>query len=89
MSWVYKFTDTARKNLKDLGPSEAKKITDYLDKRIASGAHPKQWAEPYRRDLHGLWKIRIGQYRVVARLHENVLVIEIVKVGNRKDVYEK
>ena len=88
MIWVYEFSADARKKLKAIGPSEAGKIIAYLDKRIASGAHPKQWADPYRKDLHGYWKIRIGEYRAIASLHENVLLIEIVKIGNRRDVYE-
>ncbi len=88
MSWVYELSAAAIRDLKDLGPSASKKVTDYLDKRIASGAHPKLWADPYRGDLHGFWKIRIGEYRAVARLHENVLLVEVVKVGNRRDVYD-
>lgn len=88
MSWVYKLTNAAIRDLKDLGPSASKKVTDYLDKRIASGAHPKMWSAPYRKDLHGYWKIVIGEYRAVARLHENILLIEVIKVGNRKNVYE-
>jgi mRNA interferase RelE/StbE len=88
VSWVYEFTLEAQRDLKKIGPSEARKIFAYLDKRIASGAHPKEWADPYRRELHGFWKIRIGEYRAVARLHENVLIVQVVKVGNRRDVYE-
>jgi mRNA interferase RelE/StbE len=88
VSWVYELTETARKQLRALGPVAEKKVIAYLKKRIESGAHPKMWADPYRGDLHGFWKIRIGEYRAVARLHENVLVVEVVKVGNRRDVYE-
>jgi mRNA interferase RelE/StbE len=86
--WVYKFTATAQQQLEALGHAPAAKIIAHLDKRIASGAHPKQWADPYRRELHGFWKIRVGDYRLVARLHEQVLLIELVKIGHRRDVYE-
>jgi mRNA interferase RelE/StbE len=88
VSWAYELTATARQNLRDLGPSAETKVISYLKKRISSGAHPKLWADPYRGDLHGYWKIRIGEYRAIARLHEHVLRVEVVKVGNCRDVYE-
>jgi mRNA interferase RelE/StbE len=35
-----------------------------------------------------LWRIRVGQYRVIYSIEDNVLTIDIVRVRHRKDVYE-
>lgn len=88
MTWRYEFAATARRNLREFGPAATRKIIAHLDKRVASGAHPKQWADPLRGELHGFWKIRVGDYRLIARLDEGVLLIGIVKAGHRRDVYE-
>ena len=34
------------------------------------------------------WRIRVGDYRVVYEVHDNVLIVYVVRVGDRKDVYE-
>lgn len=88
MRWTYEFAASAREDLKRLGHDAHRKILLYLEKRLASGAHPRQWADPYRGDMHGYWKIRVGAYRLIAKLHDRVLVVEIIKAGDRRDVYE-
>lgn len=35
------------------------------------------------------YRIRVGDYRVIYSVYQNILIIEIVKVGHRKDVYDK
>ena len=34
-----------------------------------------------------LWRVRIGDYRIIYSVADDVLVIEIIKVGHRKDIY--
>ena len=35
-----------------------------------------------------LWRIRVGDYRVIYSIEEEVKIIDIKKVGHRKDIYE-
>jgi len=36
-----------------------------------------------------LWRIRVGDYRVVYEIHDKRLVILVVSIGHRRDVYRK
>ena len=34
------------------------------------------------------YRIRIGDYRVIYTVDDSIVTVEVVKVGNRKDIYE-
>lgn len=46
---------------------------------------PKDFGTPLRRELFGYWKLRVGDYRVLYRIHEQRVAVLVVKVGPRKD----
>ena len=37
----------------------------------------------------GEWRIRAGDYRIVYEIHDNVLLVLVVAVGHRRDIYER
>ena len=39
-------------------------------------------------DNENLYRIRIGSYRVIYSINDNILIIEVVKIGHRKDIYK-
>jgi len=39
--------------------------------------------------FHNLYRIRVGDYRIIYTIHQNILIIEILKIGNRKDIYNQ
>lgn len=45
--------------------------------------------EPYRGDLAGLYKIRVGDYRVIYQILHDEQVIVIHRVGHRSEIYRK
>jgi mRNA interferase RelE/StbE len=40
-------------------------------------------------DSPRLWRVRTGDYRVVYQIHDEVLVVLVVAVGHRRDVYDR
>ncbi len=46
---------------------------------------PSLFGKPLRHPLHGLWSLRVGEYRVVYRIMENVVRIELF--GHRSTIY--
>jgi mRNA interferase RelE/StbE len=88
VSWDYELTDNARKNLRDLGPSAEKKVVTYLKKRIKGATNPRALGKPLRGELAGLWRYRVEDYRILARIEDRRLIVTVVTVGHRRDVYE-
>lgn len=87
MSWDYLLEDDAKRELRDLGPSAAAVIRDFLDTRIRGSANPEQFGKPLRGELKGLWRYRVRDYRLLCRLEKNILIVVVVAVGHRSTVY--
>lgn len=86
--WRVEFDERARRELKNLGPSTERTIVSYLLKRLATEADPRRFGKPLAGYLHGTWRWRVGDYRILGEIHEGLLVVLVVRVGNRKDVYD-
>lgn len=53
---------------------------------IASG-NPRQFGKPLRGDMGEFWSYRVGEYRIVALIEDKTLVIVVISVGHRRDIY--
>lgn len=87
MAWTIEFVPAAAKDIKKLGRSEAARIIATLEQRIAPLDDPRQLGEPLVGDRAGLWRWRVGDYRIIARIEDARVLILIVRVGHRRDVY--
>ena len=87
MSWAYRFDERALKDLKKLGKPAQRDIIAYLDERVAGEADPRRFGKGLKADLVGLWRYRVGDYRILCQIQDGVLLVLVVAVGHRKDVY--
>jgi mRNA interferase RelE/StbE len=86
--WSVEFDDRARRELRKLDPQVQKEILRYLHERIAGSSDPRQFGKPLRLNLGGLWRYRMGDYRLICRLEDNRLAVLVIKVAHRREVYE-
>lgn len=87
MDWRVEFTEIAEKQLSKLDRKAQADIFHYLEKRIATGEDPHRLGDPLRKDLSGLWKYRIGDYRVVCDIQDEKVLVLVLRVGHRSKVY--
>ena len=85
--WKVEYTKTAREQLKKLPKNISERIIDYMDKRAANS--PYRYGKFMKGEFEGCIRYRVGNYRVVCSLHDDVLVIEVVLIGHRGSVYKK
>jgi len=88
MKWSIRITDTCKKELNKLDKQFQTVILKYLYTRVSKLDHPRLLGEPLRHDLKGLWRYRVGKFRIVCRIQEETLVVLIVQIGHRSDVYK-
>ena len=74
MAWRIELTGEARKQLQKLDRTEAKRIRDYL-RRIETLDDPRQSGKALRGRLGELWRYRVGSYRLVCELRDEILVV--------------
>jgi mRNA interferase RelE/StbE len=85
-AWTVEFDDRARRELRKLAPETQEWILRSMRERVAGSPDPRQFGKPLRMKLAGLWRYRVGDYRVVCRLEDNRLVVFVIKVGHRREV---
>lgn len=88
MNWVYRFDERALKELKKLGYPAQREIIAYLDERVAGDADPRRFSKGLKADLAGLWRYRVGDYRILCQIQDGKLLVLVVAVGHRKEIYE-
>jgi mRNA interferase RelE/StbE len=87
MSWVYRFDARALKELRKLGKPTQRAIIAFLDERIAGHDDPRRFGKGLKAELAGLWRYRVGDYRVLCQIRDGELLVLVVAVGHRKDIY--
>jgi mRNA interferase RelE/StbE len=87
MNWVYQFDQRALKELRKLGREAQLAILEFLDERVATDESPRRFGKPLKVDLAGLWRYRVGDYRIVCQLRDHELIVLVVAVGHRRDIY--
>jgi mRNA interferase RelE/StbE len=88
LAWRIEYTDFALKALKKFDRQAAKRIVDYLDKRIADSVDPRAVGKPLKGELGEFWRYRVGDYRVLCEIRDRELVILAATIGHRREVYD-
>ncbi|MBF0559077.1 MAG: type II toxin-antitoxin system RelE/ParE family toxin [Nitrospirae bacterium] len=90
MAWTIKIEDSAIKELKKIDKTNTRRILDFLDKRVAKLEDPRSIGEALKgAQLGNFWKYRIGDYRVICDIQDSVLLILVLRIGNRSEIYRK
>jgi len=85
--WTIDYTSTAKNQLRKLDKQSAKRILDYLDERVSSKDDPRSSGKALTGPLGGLWRYRIGDFRVICDIQDDALRILVVQLAHRRDVY--
>lgn len=64
-----------------------KKITGFLKDRIETAEDPRRFGKALTANLTGLWRYRIGDYRVICLIQDEKLLVLALKVGHRRQLY--
>ena len=88
MRWTYRFDARALKELGKLDRNTQRQIISFLDERVAGTDDPRRTGKRLKGKFAGLWRYRSGDYRIICQLRDRELVVLIVAVGNRRDVYD-
>lgn len=83
------FTQRALKDLKKLDKQTAALILGWVRKNLEGCEDPRQHDKGLTANRSGEWRYRVGDYRLLAEIKDNVVTILILNVGHRRDVYDK
>ncbi|MBF0263262.1 MAG: type II toxin-antitoxin system RelE/ParE family toxin [Magnetococcales bacterium] len=88
MAWKVYLDPSADRELGRLDPGVAKRILSFLHDRVAVLDNPRSIGEALKGSrLGGFWKYRVGDYRIICAIEDDVLQVLVVRIGNRREVY--
>jgi mRNA interferase RelE/StbE len=88
MAWGIEFDPAAVRELDKLDPQIARRLLKFLYERVAGLDDPRSIGEALKGSRLGdLWKYRVGDYRIIVSVEDTVLLILVVRVGNRREIY--
>lgn len=89
MAWTVEIDGFAEKQLRKLDRQTQKRLTDWLLERIEGCKNPRHFGEPLRGDRAGLWRYRVGDFRMICEIQDEKLVVLALAVGHRRKVYSQ
>jgi mRNA interferase RelE/StbE len=88
LAWVVEFDPDAVKDLKKLDKPVQRRLLDFLRDRVAVLHNPRELGEPLAgAKLGNYWKYRVVDWRIICDLQDSRIVVRVLRVGNRGEVY--
>ena len=88
MHWEINWDERAAAELKKLDRQAQRDIIKYLNSRVASSKTPQSFGKALSGNFSGLWRYRVGDYRLICLINKDVFTVLVLRVGHRKNVYD-
>jgi len=89
MAYRVEVSADAGKQLKKLDATTRERLIRFMLDRLAKIEDPRSIGEALKGERYGeLWRYRVGDYRIISRIEDQAVMILVVKIGNRREVYK-
>lgn len=86
LTWKIEWDDRARKELR--------KLDSFVqgNPQLSASSHygvkqPRVFGQSLSGDKAGLWRYRVGNYRIICKIEDDTLIVFVIGVGHRKEIY--
>jgi mRNA interferase RelE/StbE len=86
-AWRIEFLPRARRRLGKLAERDRVRILTFLNERVAISENPRRIGEALKSQPEGLWRYRVGDFRIIVRIEDRRVTVLVVDVGNRREIY--
>jgi mRNA interferase RelE/StbE len=88
MAWKVELSAEADRELSNLDAPQRTRILKFLGERVAKLDDPRSLGQA----LHGsrlgeFWKYRVGPYRLICKIEDNLLIVLVLRIGHRREIY--
>ena len=83
MTWTINYTELAFKQLKKIDRKWQRKILNYIDDIVK----PRDKGKPLSGNKKGLWRYRVGDYRILCQINDSTVTVLVLSIGHRSSIY--
>ena len=87
MKYDVEYSKTAMNTIKKMESSTSKLIRTWIEKNLMNTENPRIKGKALTGDLKGVWRYRVGDYRILAEIQDTKIVILILDIGHRSKIY--
>ena len=88
MIYELKYEARAVKQIKKLDPATRKLIKSWIEKNLLNTDNPRQHGKGLTGSLSQYWRYRVGDYRIICEIQDDIIVILVLDVGHRRSIYD-
>jgi mRNA interferase RelE/StbE len=84
LAWTVRISNVAEQQLRKLERPVQSRILDWLNDRIEGCKNPRHFGEPLKGGHAGLWRYRVGDYRILCEIQDQKIIILVLAIGHRR-----
>ena len=88
MKYHVEFSKSVLKQLKKMDKAEAALIIGWIRKNLENCDNPRVHGKGLTANRSGQWRYRVGDYRIIAEILDDKVVILVLNIGHRRDIYK-
>jgi len=88
VEYTVEFEQAAKKFLKKLDKTTAIMILAWVKKNLVGTDDPRRVGKALHGELKGAWRYRVGDYRLIAHIDDTKILIMILAIGHRREIYK-
>jgi mRNA interferase RelE/StbE len=87
MRYSVEYTNSSVKQLKKMDKKITAFIISYIEEKLVDCDNPRLYGKALQGNMKDKWRYRVGEYRILANIEDDKVVITVVEVGHRKAIY--
>ena len=87
MKFHVEYLPQVYKTLEKMDKFTKRIIIEWIEKKLVDCEDPRLYGKPLSANRAGQWKYRIGDYRIIAKIEDEKLIILVISIGHRRDIY--
>lgn len=89
MKYIVQFEKRAMRDLKGIDKKQAQLVIAWIENNLDGTDNPRKTGKSLKENLKDYWRYCIGQYRIIVETKDENLIVVLISIGHRKDVYIK
>ena len=89
MQYKVEFTKKSSKILSNMDSQVSKRIKKWIKTNLEGCENPRQQGKPLTGNLKGYWRYEVSDYRIIADIQDDKIIILVTDIGHRREIYKQ
>ncbi len=87
MMYQVEYLPSVYKTLEKMDKFTKRIILEWIEKNLVGCSNPRLHGKELSANRTGQWRYRVGDYRIIAKIEDNKLIILVIAIGHRREIY--